>query len=479
MAALLCLPCYTMDWSRSEIVFPQIISDGLCKDLNGDGLKDFLILCGNSILIFFQSKDGFISDPDSRIYYKNLGEYIDAADVDSERPGLEILGVSRDGIRCFHLTNNKYYPLSDLLISTPVRLPEFKAGPAFSNFCVDINGDGLDEIFFMKNDILVFYGKNGTGQYQPVPLANLAGLKTASLRCRAWPSGIPSGNTSFTGILMRPRLSDRKFMLIQDMNNDSKWDILGDNLYYQESRFHFSPPSDEETNNYFLTDGKKHRIYLDVDGDKKNEFADIIAKDILSEKINIFPFAKIFIHSEKNIPSQTPDIFFKTIIISGLSPFNDLNSDGKLDFISLWSDLTPGSKEDIIQVLVENIFEYTLRVYLYKERGYTLSPDLVIKTKVEVRKMTDAMETAPLNFFGDYDGNGHKDLLLRKKPGSLLIYLLDWSRKKTILSIDMIQIPEETKYINAIDLNGNGRSELICWTDNSMVIFSPSEEKIN
>ncbi|MBN1272324.1 MAG: VCBS repeat-containing protein [Candidatus Aminicenantes bacterium] len=474
--AATCIPCRASEWSRAEILFPQPAVDGLCEDLNGDGLKDFLFLCGNSILVFFQTEVGFNNFPDDRIYYKKLGEYIDVGEVDVDRPGLEILGLSRDGIRCFYLSDSGYQSLSGFLISTSVRLPEYGAGPAISNFTADINGDGLDEIFLMVENNLVFYGKNEKGDYQSFPITNQTGLKTVSLRSRRWPSGIPFKETSSGNILIRPFLSDRKFVLLQDLNNDNKWDITGDGILFQGTNFRFTD-SEKEKRAFLLTEGEKHRFFLDVDGNGKKETVDIISKDILSENINIFPFVKIFVHLEKENVSSAPDFFFKTIFLGGLSPFGDLDGDGDLDFISLWSDVTPGSKEDIIQIFVENTFEFTLRVYLYKKEGYTLSPDMTIQAKVKVRELAEAMETTPLGFFGDYDGNGNMDLLLRKEPESVLIYFLDWSRKKTISSVDRLQVPKETKTITAADLNGDGKSDLICWADDRLVLLFPSEEK--
>jgi hypothetical protein len=70
----------------------------------------------------------------------------------------------------------------------------------------------------------------------------------------------------------------------------------------------------------------------------------------------------------------------------------------------------------------------------------------------------------PFDLSGDFDGNGTHDLIIKKDPESLYIYFFDLSAKNYIIKVKRLNTPAKLKGHRIVDLDGDGRSDIIFFT---------------
>ncbi len=455
-------------WRTTDITLPEAISDGMIEDLNNDGRKDILLIAGNFINIFYNKKGGFSTVPDERFYYKLLGEYIDVGEVDPSSPGLELLGFSEEGVKCLRFVDSHYVESPGFLISTKIDMPEYRLGPAVSDFVFDINADGKDEIFLLRDRKAYFYHTDVSSHWVPEEIESPANISTVSLEDRTRTSA---------DLLLRPSALSKSSALFQDFNGDGLMDLASAVLRLQEREFRFRAINPAWIYKDVPAGEERHRFFLDVDGDGNLDMIFLEAKDTYAENINLFPVAKILIHLCKNGGfSQTPDYFFKTIIVNGQSPFVDVDGDGDLDFVSIWPEITPGSKENIIQLLMESTLVFSCRCYLYnRATGYSNTPEINIKAKIK-SDFSYLSRELPFDLSADVDGDGSHDLMIYKDPESLLLYDLDFKAKNKIKSVKLIKVPGGFQGYRFSDLDGNGKSDIIFIKDKAVRIFALADK---
>jgi len=459
-------PAQTLN--TADITLPEAISDGMIEDFNKDGLKDLLLIAGNFVNIFYNKKGVFSEAPDERFYYKRLGEFLDAGEVDPSSPGLELLGFSEDGVKCFRRVDSHYVESPGFLISTKIDMPEYRRGPVVSDFVFDINADGKDEIFLLRNRNLFFHHSDASGHWVPEEVESPADFFAVSMEEKA---------RANADLLLRPSVLSKSSVLVQDFNGDGLMDLASIALRRQEREFRFRAIDSPWIGKDAAAGRERQRFFLDIDGDGNLDLVFLEANDTYTENINLFPIAKIFVHLLKNGGfSPTPDYFFKTIIVNDQAPFVDVDGDGDLDFISVWSEITPGSKENIIQLLLESTLVFTFRCYLYDEAtGYSNTPEINIKAKIK-SDFSYLSRELPFDLSADVDGDGSHDLMICKDPESVLLYYLDFKAKNKIRSVELIRVPGGFQGYRFSDLDGNGKSELIFIKDKTVRIYSFAEK---
>jgi len=463
----------TLNWVRGEIRLDGGISDGILADLNKDGLLDILIISGGYIYVFHQTKNGFQKTPDDRIYFKHLGEFIDIGEVNPESQGLEILGLSEKGVKYFYLEGNHYNESPGYLISGKIEKYNYNLRPAVSDFAFDINNDGLDEIFLLHNNQVFLYRLDNSGRFVGTEIQHHDRLTTVSFESKKWPAEFSSNSNSESGYFFLPKISVENVAFFQDFNADNFFDLISEKVYFQEQNFKFKSKTQSIENKVSFANEEKQEIFLDIDGDGKLDKILIEIKDILSGNLNIFPFAKIFIFmSENNISSSKPNYFLKTLLIGDKSPFVDIDRDGDIDFISIWSELSPGSKENIIQVLTESTLKFTFRCYLFeKEKGFSSTPDIIIKSKIKYGGLSHIGENIHFDFSGDFNTDGVNDLCVREGPTYINIYLIELRQKNYSSSVIGIKIPREAEQFKILDVNNDGKSDILILAKDKIIFY--------
>lgn len=463
----------TLRWVRREITLDRGISDAILADLNKDGLLDILIVSGRFIYVFHQTNNGFQKTPDDQIYFKYLGEFIDVGEINPQSEGLEILGLSEKGVKYFYLKGNHYRESPGYLISGKIENCNYNLEPSISDFAFDINNDGLDEIFLLQNNQLLLYRIDNSGTFFGTKIEHHDTLTTVSLDSKKWPADFFLDRNCQFGYLFRPRTSMENVAVFQDFNIDNFLDLISRQVYFQEGNFQFKSKIQALEKKGSFANGEKEEIYLDIDGDGKLDKILVEMKDILSGNMNIFPFAKIFIFMRRdNIFSSQPKYFLKTLLINDKSPFVDIDNDGDIDFISIWPELSPGSKENIIQILTESTLKFTFRYYLFdKEKGFSITPDIIIKSKIRYNKISDIGEKIQFDISGDFNKDGIKDLFIREGPTYINLYSSEFGGKNYSSSVVSIKIPKEAEEFKILDLDNDRRSDIVILANDKIIFY--------
>jgi len=468
---------FGLDWTHTEINFPEAVSDAVIADLNEDGLLDILILSGRYIYIYIQTKNGFNKAPNDRIYFKKLGEIIDIGNINPIYPGLEILGLSEKGVKYFYLENNHYKENSSFLISQKTEKSFYKWGPVLSDFVFDINNDGLDEIVFFHDNRFYLYYLDNSGVISKNKIDITYKLENISLNSRIWPSETFMNESNDKRYLFRPEISTKNIIFFQDVNENEVLDLISEDINslinFKKSNLPYEEDHQEIMKVPFLEENEQE-IFLDINGDGILDKVLIEFRDPFSKDLNFFPYAKYFIFLKtKNKFKSKPDYFFKTIIIDENSPFIDIDNDGDLDFISIWSDISLGSKEDILQILTKYTLKFTLRCHRFlKGKGFSKNPDTSMTFKIKYKNLSEIGSYTPFNFSDDFNLDGNKDLCIRIDPKRILVYLMEFKQKRLKFKrVVQIKIPINVNRFKLIDLNNDNRSDVFLLAENKIILL--------
>lgn len=455
---------FGLDWKVIELSFPEEITDGIITDLDGDGLSDIIILSGRYIYIYKQSEFGFKKDPDDRIFYKQIGELIDVGDINPGYPGSELLGISENGVKYFYFDGKHYKENPVYFINQKIERTLFRVAPILSDFAFDMNGDGLDDLLLFYDNDFYKYINNGNGSTEKSKLENAYKIEDISLNSRTLQNKLYCSDNSNIPLFFNPEVLTSKLVVFKTSNFN--YDIIP-NLNRPRHQTDFPSLAS-------LFDEKYQNMFFDINGDNKIDKISIEINDDFYSDFKFFRYAKYFLFLNFNNKfNDNPDYFFKSAILNNHIPFIDLENDGDLDFISIWSDVSLGSKESIIQIMTNSILKYTLRCYRYiNGLGYSKTPDISMGLKIKYANLSNIGSYIPIDFSGDFNGDGNKDLCVRINPENLLIYLMTFNEKRVnIRRVFRISIPKYVHKFTSIEINNDNKSDILLTTGNKIILY--------
>ncbi len=149
-------------------------------------------------------------------------------------------------------------------------------------------------------------------------------------------------------------------------------------------------------------------------------------------------------------------------------PFADVDGDGLTDMITESTGLFEGGTREMVErFMTRASIGHTVRVYPQRHGGFAQTP--AIEFQVEILLEAPPWRVPPMyaryqsgtlvNFSGDFDGDGHRDIAVRDRPDRVAVWLthgdLFSSAPDASVSID-----SAAEYA-VTDVNADGRSDII------------------
>ena len=443
-------------------------------DLDGDGRQDLITLRGNDIRWHLQEPGGaFPESPDTKIG-TDLGAGVVATAPMPNRKGVEILIATADGLV---RVRNGEKPGPALLRRATV-LPARSPTPRlrFSPFVVAGPGQSRSVLLPTIQGLEVW--TDGSGKWE---LAS-----TIQNALKALCTG-PEGNVAFT----RRYLVD---FTQQDTNHDGLADLLiglpaetgmvAVGVFRQKKAGGFGSTPDLR-----LTWPAEKGVYAQLENINQDGRPDVVlntpdrAPWIIPGTFSGKVLVRVYLSGPDGQLRGTPDFLFRRNDWSTASSLVDVNADGHPDFILGY--LRINGVDDMIRLAREKRIPLELRTFLYGEGGYTREPTFtrdieLCLNRVHLQFDFELMPTVVGRFLclnGDFNGDGCQDLVVKRSTEEIAVHFLRPSKPGFSSRPDLTFAVANTHRLDARDLNGDGRSDLIVDLDRRTKILFISRDR--
>ena len=448
-------------------------------DLDGDGLKDLVLMDDTNLAIFYQDpKQGFTREPQQTYRLEHRPCVVWTAKLGG--PAGSLLVMTSDGVTELCFTNRNGPPASWQIIRQSTIVPEAVAGAdAMSlsllaentnTMCLPLSvktGRDWPLLLVPAADGLQVWStlrpaRSGTtedGQHRDE--WHQAQVIGQAIDSRLWPS---VANPGYTTAL--------KFDLsVGDVNGDGREDLMVRRSYFNRTgiyRLYL-----QQTNGLIVlepaltyTDREEPHSWLCWADLNRDGTVDLIKSVWLDEPSFLpgVPSGKVLVSTyiadpHGRIPDEPQQVFRKNDYMMAL-PVVDVDGDGFLDLVLGYSHID--SRESLTKAISAKKIDFSLRFYFYRpgagfpkeadcERDVVIHPD-----------QPSRFYGRYVQFDGDFNGDGKSDLLVRDHGDDISVYFFV-SREKGFSPEPDLQFscPELIDEWQVADLNHDGVSDLI------------------
>lgn len=476
MADNLLFDVYDLNLSGRQI-------DYVVEDLNADGLKDCLFFTIKEtpeaifryFSVFYQSENGFNSDPDETFEVDDEAIVFDIADVDRAK-GKEILFFTKEGLLYYKqdLGHYKKTPRHLLKADSIFKVVDRYSLACF-DFARDLNNDGTDEILIPRFDDYFLYRQDRAGNYIFNTRLDIRVQSRIAASEEVSPYLMPS--------FITPNI------VVADYNKDQRDDIIVvQNSYLKvffqnkEGTFHNSNSARvdlgfEITPAYslmFLENPRagnawqKEKIGIKCLQDINNDGLMDIIIERFSLKDGAFSQKKQYdIFFGKSVPedasgggrfNETPDHIIASDQYQSACVVVDLNQDKRQDIIV---PVIETGFFKIIAMLISGKVDMTAQVFIMGDSdSYPETPDDTYNFSM---KFDRTGKTIPvISYEGDFNGDGRRDFLTND-DNNLLIY---YGSEKGLMENKpgggyAVDIPDDGTHVKPVYLNTDTKSDII------------------
>jgi hypothetical protein len=429
-------------------------------DLNGDGLKDLVLMDGTNLLIFYQDPEhGFTATP--QLTYQLSAQPCAVCTAKLGTKADSLLVMTSDGVTSISFTYQSGTPVVQKIISQSTILPATskETNAFYTPFSVK-TGSGWPLLLVpTAAGLQVWQYRDGWHQAQVIENA-----------VRAWrypAESAPGYRNSF--------LLD---MSIGDVNGDGRDDLMirrqiGEtnifNLYLQQTNGLFSPEP------AFRYAGKADPFSWLYWGDLNHDGRVDLIKSVWLNEASFLPgvpsgkvvVGTYFADKDGRIPSEPNQVFRKNDWIRAPSVV-DVDGDGFADMVLGYTDME--NRESFIREVTTGRVDYRLDFYFYQPgAGFPSSPDYRRNLNIQLERVTpflnwnlpDELERS-FTLEGDFNGDGKKDLVVSDQPDAISVYFFISRERGFSADPDVrFKCPDLIEDFQIADLNNDGISDLI------------------
>jgi len=335
-------------------------------------------------------------------------------------------------------------------------------------FVIDLNSDGLSDIALpSENGLIIFW------QLEPLvfksSFVKINGSALNSfLNIKPWPKVGEKSQESERGLSFFPTISRKQYYWFQDYNKDGFLDILSldtpDESYILSVYIQGPDREFRQSHDIKLQSGELRLLDVNNDG-----LLDIVEEKIeppLNGNNSFLPLILTKIYLAKSLFEfdSSPKIVFKTVFIPSLDNVMDLNGDGYYEIISAPSPFMLGSKDPFIKVATNKEITFHLKYAAFDKTKNTFCKDIALNKEITVilPNLNEIGDSKHFVRFEDINGDAIYDLITLKTPSFLIIDNLKKTRNGlTIAKTINITLPCPTTEIKTIDINSDGKKELL------------------
>ncbi len=431
-------------------------------DLDRDGFEDLVFFRGRLALVFIQKKgEGFQRWPDQVFAVRRDAVMCDFALLGSAKAPSLVL-ASETGLYCHPISGSRISKESKKLAEcrTSLGYPG-ESDLLCRDFVFDLDGDGKEEAVVPLEDSYALFGQDESGGFGR--FATLACSPSVTARL---PDGTALGELNLAAKYPLP--------VAGDWNGDGKTDFVVRNqgnlwVYLQRGSRGFSPGPDAVVDTALDSKGKKKAGRFSFGIETPVMVADLNNDGVL-DLVKPKPMegaTLVFLRQRGRTDLGEPGLVARVDgwPLGAFSP--DLDGDGM-------PDLVVGHVNKIGVLGAIKIFltkSVSLHAAFFMNRkGFSPEPDGKMSIEIALRFATTAEgfragTTALVNFDGDFDGDGRRDLLVKTGFMRLEIFRGREDGVFDAKPFAAVEIPDSEPYMwvfpDVADLNRDGISDII------------------
>ncbi len=443
------------------------ITDILAADLNGDGLKDIIVIHTKGYpprtqrwLSFFwqQPGGGFSTAADMAWRLPDAVAALDVGDMDVA-PGEDLFALTPSGVYRMELPGDEGSPRLERVVVGVIGavLPSMDFVPSL-NFVQDWNGDGRDDVGIVSmGELFIFESSEADSLPDPqvLDMESRVGLRVHE-----------SGNgESYDEVSVTRHIPS--FAPV-DLEGDGDSDLV---IHWSDQARFFlrrdgTLPSRPDSSLWLrlLDDNEATNrdielsiSVVDVDGDG---IADLFGGKSIRQGVGDFSsYVELYFGDGTLDFRRAPDW---STTVQGMSSGHwlDIDGDGRKEFMLPVVSL---GITDLVRILLTKKVKVEFYFYVVREnRAISQEADFVKEVTLEVG-LDEGGDAQIINFEGDYDGDGRRDMVAATGENELSVYLGKKPSKGELFERkqeEKIQVYTFGEF-RPLDLNGDRKDDMI------------------